>query len=165
MFVLAVKKYLDSHSMPALLVVAFVTALACVTRYAGVTVIGTGGMLLLFDSRLEVKKKIGHILLYGVVSCSLLAVNLFHNAAVTHTGTGPRYKSLTSLSENMHYFGTVMCDWFTLNPSAYTMAFTITALLVVGFFAGFLFYASGRRKNIRLTRILSLHSSSYMVYS
>lgn len=144
-FIIAYRQYIKNHAPGALLIVAFITALACVTRYAGVTLIGTGGMLLLFDPVLKLKNKIGHIVLFVLISISLLATNLIHNAAVTHTGTGPRYKSLTSLSENMHYFGTVMCDWFTLSPHQYHLAFTITLLLMVGFVAAFLFHAFKKR--------------------
>jgi hypothetical protein len=41
----------------------------------------------------------------------------------------------------MHYFGTVMCDWFTLPPARYNLAFSITLLLVVAFIAAFLYKA------------------------
>jgi hypothetical protein len=140
-FIIAFRHYIKSHSITALLIVAVITALACVTRYAGVTLIGTGGMLLFFDPKLKLKNKIGHILLFGFIASSLLAANLIHNALITHTGTGPRYKSLTSLSENMHYFGTVMCDWFTLSPHQYNLAFAITLLLVLGFVIAFMIHA------------------------
>jgi hypothetical protein len=144
-FAIAYRHYVKSRTVGALCIVACITALACVTRYAGVTLIGTGGMLLLFDPELKWKKKIGHILTFGLISISLLVTNLVRNDLVTHTGTGPRYKSLTSLSENMHYFGTVMCDWFTLSPNQYKLAFTITLLLVSGFVVAFLIQAFRKR--------------------
>jgi len=144
-FVIAYHHYIKTHSLGSLAIVAIVTAFACVTRYAGVTLIGTGGMLLLFDSQLKLKTRIGHILMFGTIASSLLITNLIHNSLVTHTGTGPRYKSLTSLSENMHYFGTVMADWFTLSSHQYNLAFTITLLLVVGFVAGFFYHTFGKK--------------------
>jgi len=140
-FVIAFHHYIKNHAIGSLILVAVVCAFACVTRYAGVTLIGTGGMLLLFDPQLKLKTRVSHILTFGVISVSLLVTNLVHNTMVTHTGTGPRYKSLTSLSENMHYFGTVMADWLTLSQSQYNWAFTITLLLVVGFMGTFLFNA------------------------
>ena len=144
-FIIAFRHYIKSHSLAALFIVGGITALACVTRYAGVTLIGTGGMLLLFDPQLKIKTKIGHIITFGITASSLLVTNLIHNNLATHTGTGPRYKSLTSLSENMHYFGTVMCDWFTLSPSYYNLASTITLLLVTGFVLAFILHAFNKR--------------------
>ena len=137
-FIMVYHNYAQSHSTKALIILSIVTALAFLTRYAGVTLIGTGGLLLLFDHQLKLKDKIRHILTFGFISISLLVVNLIRNAMVTHTGTGPRYWSVTSLSENMHYFGTVMCDWFTIGEKAYGVAFTITLLLVLGFIIAFL---------------------------
>jgi hypothetical protein len=145
-FVLVYHQYIKTHSLKALIVVGIVTAFACVTRYAGVTLIGTGGLLLLFDPQLKLKTRIGHILTFGFIAISLLVTNLVHNTLVTHTGTGPRYKSLTSLSENMHYFGTVMCDWFTLTPHQYNLAFSITLILVLAFVAGFIYHAFKNKK-------------------
>jgi hypothetical protein len=148
-FIIVYHHYLKTYSINALLIVAGVTALACVTRYAGVTLMGTGGMLLFFDPRLKLKTKVGHIVLFTVISSSLLAINLIHNSIVTNTGTGPRYKSLTSLSENMHYFGTVMCDWFTISHIHYNWAFGITLILVVAFVAAFIYHAAVKKFTYR----------------
>ncbi|OCX50360.1 hypothetical protein BEL04_21470 [Mucilaginibacter sp. PPCGB 2223] len=144
-FFLAYHHYTKTHSVKSLIVLATVTALALITRYAGITLVGTGGLLLLCDSELKLKDKIRHILIFGSISVSLLIANLVRNNLVTHTGTGPRYKSLTSLSENMHYFGTVMCDWFTFGQKAYGLAFTITLLLIVAFVTVFLYNAFRNR--------------------
>jgi len=138
-FFLAYHRYAKMHSTKSLILLAIITALALITRYAGITLVGTGGMLLLFDQQLKMKEKIRHILIFGVISVSLLITNLVRNNLVTNTGTGPRYKSLTSLAENMHYFGTVMCDWFTFGQKAYGLAFTITLLLIVAFIGVFLY--------------------------
>lgn len=137
-FMIAYKRYMSTHSLRSLMLVAGITALACVTRYAGVTLIGAGGLLLLFDLNLNIRKKIGHILIFGLISISLLVTNLVRNSLVTHTGTGPRYKSLTSLYDNMHYAGTVLCDWLTLTEQQYGLAFTITLLTVLAFIIAFL---------------------------
>jgi len=140
-FFILYKNYLKSYNISALLWLAAVTALACDTRYAAITLVGTGGMLMLFDGNLKPRKKTGHILLFGTVSISLLIINIIRNSLVTHTGTGPRYKSLTSLTQNMHYIGTVFCDWFTLTEKQYGWAVIITALLIVGFITVFLYNA------------------------
>src|ERR1700722_9830265 len=61
LFFIALRKYFQTLSVKALLLAAFVAALSCTTRYAGITLIGAGCLLLLFDPRLLAKKKILHI--------------------------------------------------------------------------------------------------------
>src|SRR5579872_4809139 len=61
-FIIAFWKYWHTHSLKALIIVAAITAISCITRYAGVTIVGTGGLLLLLDNELPIRKKIGHIL-------------------------------------------------------------------------------------------------------
>ncbi|MBW4888226.1 hypothetical protein KXQ82_00800 [Mucilaginibacter sp. HMF5004] len=139
LFFIAYKNYLDTHSIKALLWVSAIAAIACITRYAAITLVLTGGLLLLCDKQLNIRKKISHIFLFGGISVSLLIVNIIRNSLVTHTGTGPRYKSVTSLSQNMHYTGTVFCDWFTLTEKQYGWAIIITALLVLAFSGIFLY--------------------------
>ena len=140
-FILAYHNYVQKRSIQSLLIVVLVTALACITRYVAFTLVCTGGMLLLFDQALSVKKKIGHILLFGFGSITLLATNLIRNALVSNTSTGTRYKSLTSLGENMHYCGTVLCDWLTLGQRQYNLATTLTGVIVLTFVAVFLYHA------------------------
>src|ERR1700761_7057815 len=45
-FILAYHHYAQSHSVKALIILSIITALALITRYAGITLVGTGGMLL-----------------------------------------------------------------------------------------------------------------------
>src|ERR1700712_4891027 len=43
LFIIAYWSYMRNHTIKALVVVAAVTAVSCITRYAGVTIIGAGG--------------------------------------------------------------------------------------------------------------------------
>jgi len=72
LFILAYHHYIKSHSTQTLLFAALIAAISCITRYAGVTLIGTGGLLLLLDNKLNVPKKIKHICLFTLTSFSLL---------------------------------------------------------------------------------------------
>jgi hypothetical protein len=80
-------------------------------RYAGVVVIMVGGFVLLFMKHASIKQKILHLLLFGSISVSLLVCNLVRNYYVQGFLTGQREKSLTSLHNNLSYFGTVIYDW------------------------------------------------------
>jgi hypothetical protein len=118
LFIIAYRHYLQTHTTKALLIAAFITAITCITRYAGITIVGTGGLMLLLDNELPIKKKIKHILIYGFVSISLLVANLVMNRINTGLSTGTREPSITPFVDNLHYFGTVICDWAAFRTDA-----------------------------------------------
>ena len=124
---------------------AIIAAISCITRYAAVTIVGTGGLLLLLDRVLPLKKKIVHIIIYGFVCISLLVGNLLFNAFMSGTTTGPREPSITSFGKNLYYFGTVMCDWMGFTPNQYDLATPIAIIMLLGFIAA-LAYNYYRRK-------------------
>ena len=130
LFVLAYRNYMQKHTLTSLLLLSALVAVSCITRYAGVTLIGTGGLMLLFDNQLSIRKKIKHILTFGSVSISLLIVNLIVNRLNTGLSTGTREPAITPLSKNFHYLGVVMCDWMGLPQSAYAYATTIACIIL-----------------------------------
>ena len=134
-FLVAFRQYLLKHTVKALVVAALIAAISCVTRYAAVTIVGTGGLLLLLDRVLPLKKKIVHIIIYGFVCISLLVSNLLFNAFMSGTTTGPREPSITSFGKNLYYFGTVMCDWMGFTPEQYYLATPVATIMLVGFIA------------------------------
>lgn len=110
-FISAFSAYMKRHSFIGLLLCAAIAAVACITRYAGVTIIGTGLMLIFFSHSLVWKKKIIHFLLFGLVSSSLLILNLLHNLSITGSLTGPRQTGILTLSDNIVFYGRVAGDW------------------------------------------------------
>ena len=75
-FFIFIHKYLQNTSIKNLLFISCIAALTCITRYAGVTIIGTGGLLILCFAALKWKKKIIHLLIFGFIGISLLTINL-----------------------------------------------------------------------------------------
>lgn len=134
-FIVAFRQYLLKHTVKALIIAATIAAISCITRYAAVTIVGTGGLLLLLDRVLPLKKKIIHILIYGTICISLLVANLVFNALHTGTGTGPREPSITPFIKNLYYFGTVLCDWMGFTPAQYFLATPIATIILLGFIA------------------------------
>ena len=134
-FIIAYARYMQTHTTRALLFVAIVTAISCITRYAGVTIIGAGGLMLLFDNKLPVRKKVVHILLFGITSLSLLIGNLILNSYSTGLSTGTREPSITPFGKNLYYIGTVICDWGSLSKDAYPFAGLITAVILLALIA------------------------------
>ncbi|WP_428331160.1 hypothetical protein [Mucilaginibacter sp.] len=131
LFVIAYWHYLQSHLTKALIWVALVAAISCITRYAGVTIIGAGGLMLLLDNQLPIRKKISQILLFGFLSISLLVGNLILNKLSTNLSTGTREPSITPFIDNLRYFGTVLCDWASLNKDTYPYAPLLTSVILL----------------------------------
>ncbi|MFD0750222.1 hypothetical protein ACFQZS_08730 [Mucilaginibacter calamicampi] len=139
-FMVIFRKYMATRSIAWLLAAALVASVSTVTRYAGVTIIGTGGFILLFDRNLDLRRKIIHILNYGLMASSLLILNLMRNALLTKTMTGPREPSLTPFTENVYYFGTVIAEWLHIAPEHYAVVSSPLAWLVLLTLAGLLVY-------------------------
>lgn len=146
-FIIAYYKYLQTHSTKALIVVAVVTAIGCITRYAGVTLIGTGGLLILIDNVLKPKQKITHLLIFGLIASSLLAGNLILNTLSTGFSTGTREPSITPFSENLYYFGTVVLDWAGLPQSFDPYAIAFGSFVFLGLISLLAWKVLSRRLN------------------
>jgi hypothetical protein len=138
LFMIGCHRYFQRHSTASLLLIAVIAGLVAVTRYAGVSIIAMGGLLMLCDGRLRWgPRKIAHLALYGLVSVSFLAWNIYRNYKVTGTFTGYREKGLTSLVTNLHDFGSVLCDWLPFFNERYGWATAIAigfCLLLTGIF-------------------------------
>lgn len=134
LFIILLRNYFRKHELPALLATAVVAGLAAVTRYAGITVVATGGLLLLLDTRLPLPKKIGHLFLYAVTSPALLLINLARNYTVSATLMGMREKAIRALAENMHDAGAACCDWLPFLAGHYAWAIALIVILIVFFF-------------------------------
>lgn len=132
-FILYFHKYLLSHSIFSLIKVAIIGAIAFDTRYAGITLIGTGVMILFFDKSLDWKRKTEHILIFGNIGISLVALNLVRNFFVKGLATGMRQKGITSFLKNVEYSGNVLSDWFSLQLKS-PIFFEILAVLVMFLF-------------------------------
>lgn len=131
LFVLAYNNYMQKHTIPSLIMVSVLVATSCITRYAGVTLIGAGGLMMLLDNQLVIRKKIGHVLVFGFISISLLVGNLILNRLSTGLSTGTREPAVTPLSKNLYYSGNVMCDWMGLPHSAYPYSILIICTLLL----------------------------------
>jgi hypothetical protein len=131
LFIVAYWKYTHNHKLGALIITGVITAIACITRYAGITIVGTGCLLILLDYELPIRKKIEHLLLYGAISISLLTANLVYNSTVTGLSTGTREPSITPFSQNLFRVGTVINDWGALSDKADAYAILVTCVIML----------------------------------
>ncbi|HMH34904.1 MAG TPA: hypothetical protein VK543_17840 [Puia sp.] len=131
-YILSLTHYFQTHAVRSLWMAAAVAALACVTRYAGVSLIGTGGLLIIFDLHLRSGKRLAHLVIFTLTSCSLLALNLIRNSLVTGFSTGLRQKGTTPWMDNIAYYGSVLCDWLPLEKNNPRVA-TVVGSLAIAF--------------------------------
>jgi len=132
-------RYLQNASVKNLLFIGCIAALSCITRYAGVTLIGTGGLLVLCLATLPRKKKIIHLLLFGCIGISLLVVNLIRNELSSGLLTGQRQKGNIPLSTNIEYFGTVLSDWLPFASFTKSSGFLLGCIFLVGVLITFVY--------------------------
>ena len=124
--------YFNNSSLKNLLLLASIVSIAAITRLAGVTIIATGALLILFYQNNKAIHKLKHLLIYSVVSCFLLALNLIRNFFVASSFTGARQKGDTHFLRNVKYFGEVIGDWMLV--SKYAIFNTIYNALFLGLF-------------------------------
>lgn len=131
LFMVLIHGYLKSHSRKLLVAIAAVASIAAVTRYAGIVIIGTGGLLLLLDMNQSKSRKTVDLIIYSIISPLLLVINLARNHAVTDTLTGNREPSVTTLGKNLHDTGTVFHEWLPfLNGQSAGTKWTAIAIIV-----------------------------------
>ena len=166
-FIPVYRKYMDTHALKWLLLSAVIVAAGCITRYAGVMMIGAGCLLILLDREIKWPKKISHGFLFCVVSASLLMANLLRNRSVMGTVTGARQKAIKSLFENAIDFGGVISDWLSIDRTN-----GLSLLLTIFSFAAFViavYWLYRRSKRIHayeyISAVIGLLYCSFMLFS
>jgi hypothetical protein len=130
LFMITIRNYFQKHSVPSLISVSLVVALACVTRYAGIALMTVGGALIILDSQIKFSRKILHVIAYSIISSSLLFLNIIRNISATGVATGVRQKGNTPLLQNIYYFGSILCDWLPF-PKNNQTAFIVTIVCIL----------------------------------
>ena len=96
---------------------AVFTALAALTRYAGVVLIGVGVLVLLVRCASPLTARLKHAVVFGAVSSMPLAGVLTRNWAISGTLTGPRSESRHSLSDLLIQVADGFREW-VIPPNA-----------------------------------------------
>ena len=136
LFIIAIRRYQMFPSGINVIIAAMIACIAFVTRYAGISIVASGLFLLLFDGDLTIIKKIKHIFLFGIISCSLVTVNLIRNIYAAGHLAGIREKAIRSLSENLQQIGTTIAEWLPFcngHEKGVTILFVLILLLGICF--------------------------------
>lgn len=138
-FMIGCHHYFQTHSIRMLLGIAVIAGLSCVIRYAGISIIMMGGLLMLCDSRLRWgARKIGHMAIFGAIAVLFPALNLYRNYRITDTLAGYREKAIRSLGTNIHDTGSIFCDWLPFFDGRYAWATVIALIFMIGITAIFI---------------------------
>jgi hypothetical protein len=103
---------LGQHRRAALIGATGAVALACLTRYVGVTLILTGALVIAWDSQLALRQRLWQLLGFVVGAGLPLALWLLRNWLVSGTLIGPRAPSAFSLGQNLQFTGEVLRAWW-----------------------------------------------------
>jgi hypothetical protein len=134
LFIIRAHDYLKKKTFRSLLFFSLVTALTLVIRYAGVVLLAVGSILILADGMIARKKKVRHLLVFNLVSASLLAVNLVRNKMVSQSLTGVRQQAERTLWDNLLDIGDTFNDWFPFfndHNKAATVFFILLVLVAL----------------------------------
>jgi hypothetical protein len=162
LFIAAAAHYGKTHKAGALWTMAIIAAFAGITRYAGMTLALTGGLLLLADRTQSFGKRFWNAFLFGAVSVSLPLANLIRNWFISGLTTGDRKKNFLPLSTHLHRFGGVLSGWLPLlhrYPALYTGC---TLLFIAGIAAAFAFFWIHRKEALS---IYAVSTAFCVVYS
>lgn len=134
LFIWVSKLYFETYSLKHLILLALIASISADTRLAGVSVIATGGMLILMSHDLVWKKKIKHTFVYGFIAVSFFTINLIRNFILAQTLSGSRQKGVTPFFENLKYYGLVISEWLPFSDwtKSFPMLFGFVFLIVIG---------------------------------
>ena len=142
-FFIAARSYFLHPKKSVLISLALIAGLASITRYAGVTVIGCGCVLVFLDPRFQFKRRIRKLLVFAFVSSLPLLVNLIRNRLLFGYSTGMRQKGTTPLLDNLYFLGSVFCDWLPLPKERPALSLAIALVCIMLLI--YLFYSAWTR--------------------
>jgi hypothetical protein len=112
LYIVAFQKYLQTEQLKWLLIAATFAAFASLVRYVGITLLFSGGLLILLYFQLNWRIKLKHIGWLAMVGCSLPLLNVIRNHFLTQTIAGVRQSSLKTFQTNLQDFINVLGYWF-----------------------------------------------------
>lgn len=132
-FIFSIRRYLVHSDWWPLLLVAVVTAIAFDTRFAGLTLVACGFVLIVLNRSIQWRMRVMHAAVYVVIGCSLVVINLIRNALASDFATGPRQKGITPLSDNMFYSARILSQWSALKGGNYFLEIILCVLVILFF--------------------------------
>lgn len=131
-FLLQLNRYHYKPTNKKFLVLIIITGLAAVCRYAGISLIGFGALVLLFQKQ-NLKQRILNTSIFILGSSVLLVINLLRNHLVSTTITGLRKSATENMAKHIERSAAVISEWFGIgsNNPTWLMLTGILFLLIL----------------------------------
>ncbi len=108
---LAAERFLNAERRSALLWAALFTALACLTRYLGLTLVVAIVLLLALQSGVPLRQRAQRIGLYAILSLAPIGLWMLRNYLLFGGLTGRRSYDVLTFSESLTQTGAALSDW------------------------------------------------------
>ncbi len=161
LFFIRIHQYSLKQSLRNLYVVSIITALLLFVRFAGITCLITGGLIILLQKGLPLKQKFNHLVYYGLIGISLTTINVLYNKLISGTLTGVRQKAIKTVWENVYDLYEVFKFWFPF-PSATLIGSIVVSILLLFVLA--LPFVSTFLQPKKVTRIEFIIAAFFSVY-
>ncbi len=130
LFITCIRFYQFNRNTGRLLLVALVAAVAFLIRYAGICMVITGIAILLFDEAIQTLPKARQILLFTLIACTPVSLNLIRNHLLAGESTGVREKALRSVMNNLQQSAAVLGDWLPFLKGHATLSVCLLLAIV-----------------------------------
>lgn len=137
LFIFYTEKYLAKKTASSLVIISVIASLACLTRYIGVIIVLTGGILIFFFSKSIWKKKLYHLTVFSFISLFPLCLWMLRNYRLTGEFFGWRSSSSYTIPENINFVYNTILPWYF--PIELNYFYPIFILLIPTGFAFFVF--------------------------
>jgi len=153
-------KFLDlfstNHKFVTLIILAFITALASLTRYIGVALILVGMVCVFFTSKSKIKERILHTGIFAILSSLPLSAWIIRNLIISGTFTGPRYISSFSFLDQFHSIAVSLFSWFFPKQFFDSQIFIAVIFFSIGLLIGILHKELNIRDVYQSTTLVAL---------
>lgn len=116
LFFIQFERFIQEGRYSSLAAAAVFSALACLDRYAGVMIIGTAGLFLLFSGGAFIKR-IKNTAFFGIISSLPMGIWVIRNYSVSSTLLGVRISSSYTLRQNIERTLKAIYTW--IQPENY----------------------------------------------
>jgi hypothetical protein len=117
------EKLTGRTSLKSILFLALLAALACLTRYIGVSLVIFCSFWIFLHGNVDFRKKLIYSLIFILASLAPLSLWLIRNYSVSSTLAGPRVESSSLLFDNILHTADALSSWIMPEPlSGYVRA-------------------------------------------
>ena len=133
------QQFNNSENTRTIFIAGLFTALACLVRYIGLSLVLTGILLILFNIQIPVYQKIKRVLIFSLISMLTISFWILNNYLHSNTLFGYRNLSRTSFINNIYSTGNIIAGWFLPANLSLYLKIIISALLLCIIIIGIIF--------------------------